>query len=77
MQGLKLDKFLMFRNQKVKKSQPDFVGTINLDGKIYGIVSWIKTDKKGDQFISGSVNYEIDIDELNPDIPELQTGREL
>ncbi len=67
----------MFRNSKVKKSQPDFVGTINLDGKIYGIVCWIKTDKKGDQFISGSVNYEIDIDELNPDIPELQTGREL
>ena len=77
MQGLKLDKFIMFRNQKIKKSQPDYVGTINIDGRVYSMVCWVKEDKNDDQFLSGSINQEIQDDDLNPNIPKLQEGKEL
>jgi len=77
MHDLKQDKFLMFRNAKFKKDNPDFKGIINLDGVIYGIVAWIKEDSKGNQFLSGTINDEIPPDEMDIERPKLKPGTEL
>ena len=77
MQDLKRDKFLMWRNVKLKKDNPDFKGPINIDGVYYEIVCWIKTDNKGNQFLSGTINDEIPPEEIDMDRPKLKPGTEL
>jgi len=53
---IKENKFLMFRNTKLKDNHPDYRGEVNIDGTIFEIVAWVKIDRKNDQFLSGSIN---------------------
>ena len=76
MQELRIDNFVIFRNKKIKPAQPDYKGQINLDGVIYELVCWVKIDKKGDQYLSGTVNNPIDDDQDVKGI-ELQGGSDI
>lgn len=44
----------IFKNEKTKETQPDYRGTINVEGKDYDISLWIKDGKKG-KFFSASI----------------------
>ena len=55
-ENLKDNKFIAFRNVKMKDTHPDYRGEIVIDGEKKEIVIWVKEDKNGDQFLSGSVN---------------------
>ena len=49
------NKAVIFKNNKKEKdTQPDYNGTINVEGKEYTISLWIKEGKAG-KFFSGSI----------------------
>lgn len=50
------NKFIAFRNLKLKESDPDFKGEIKLNGKFIPIVIWLKKDRKKEQYLSGAIN---------------------
>lgn len=43
---------VLFTNKKTKDTQPDFKGTIKVDGKEYEIAAWNKKSKAGNDFTS-------------------------
>lgn len=45
----------IFTNEKKNENQPDFKGTINVEGKDYEIAIWNKTSKKGTPFMSAKI----------------------
>ena len=47
--------FLMKNTEKEKDTQPDYKGSVMVDGVEYWLSSWIKTSKKGDKFMSLSL----------------------
>ena len=42
-------------NRKEKPTHPDFTGDMNVDGKMYWVNMWEKTDKNGNTYFSGSI----------------------
>ena len=46
---------LFKNNDKQKETHPDYKGSVMVDGVEYWLSSWIKTSKKGDKFMSLSV----------------------
>ena len=47
---------VLFKNaDKQKENQPDYKGSVMVDGVEYWLSSWIKTSKKGDKFMSLSL----------------------
>lgn len=47
--------FLMKNTEKEKDTQPDYKGSVVVDGVEYWLSGWIKTSKKGDKFMSLSL----------------------
>lgn len=46
----------LFKNDKDgKESRPDYRGSLNVEGADYWISAWLKTSKKGDKYMSLSV----------------------
>ena len=46
----------LFKNDKAGvEARPDYRGTLNVEGTEYWISSWLKTSKKGEKFMSLSV----------------------
>ena len=48
--------FIAFQNVKKRDTHPDYRGEAVIDGVRKEIVIWVKEDKNGDQFLSGSIN---------------------
>ncbi len=48
--------FTAYVNVKKNTTHPDYRGEVIVDGVRKEIVIWIKEDKNGDQFLSGSIN---------------------
>ena len=46
----------LFKNQIEKDSQPDFRGTVNVDGTDYQLAAWVKTSDKVGKYFSLSVS---------------------
>ena len=46
----------LFKNDKQKDTQPDYRGSLNVDGTDYWISSWLKVSKDGKKFMSLSVS---------------------
>lgn len=47
--------FLMKNTEKEKDTQPDYKGSVVVDGVEYWLSGWIKTSKQGNKFMSLSV----------------------
>lgn len=49
------NRFVLFSNSKGKETHPDFRGELNADDKIYKIAAWLKKDKNGNDYLSGTL----------------------
>jgi uncharacterized protein (DUF736 family) len=50
------NKGALFRNDdKAKDEQPDYQGSLDVDGQAFGISGWLRTSKAGRKFMSLSV----------------------
>ena len=48
------NKVVIFKNnKKEKETQPDYTGTVNVEGKDYSVSLWIKEGKAGKFFAGG------------------------
>lgn len=57
----------LFRNEKkASEKHPDYRGDINVGGKDFWISGWIKTSKKGTQFMSLSVTEKESVQQTAP-----------
>ncbi len=61
--------FIAFQNVKRKDKHPDYRGEIIIDGVRKEVVIWLKEDRNGDQFLSGSIN-PLKIGNIKPGIDE-------
>ena len=52
------DVTLFANDRKTKDTQPDFRGTIHIQGKDYELVLWNKVSKNGNPFLSGRMGDE-------------------
>ena len=52
------DVTLFANDRKTKDTQPDFRGTIHVQGKDYELVLWNKVSKNGNPFLSGRMGDE-------------------
>jgi len=51
------NRFVLFKNNKEKESQPDYTGTITLEGgKEMKLAAWIRESKAGVAFLSGQMS---------------------
>ena len=50
------NKGALFKNEKEHERQPDFRGTVNVDGKDYQLAAWVKTSDKVGKYFSLSVS---------------------
>jgi uncharacterized protein (DUF736 family) len=51
----------LFRNDKGgNERRPDYRGTINVGGKDYDLSGWLKASKKGDKYLSLSIQPKRD-----------------
>jgi uncharacterized protein (DUF736 family) len=58
----------LFKNAKKQKdTQPDYRGSLNVEGTDYWISAWLKTSKKGEKFMSLAVTLQ---DEQKQDKPK-------
>jgi uncharacterized protein (DUF736 family) len=49
----------LFKNAKKQKdTQPDYRGSLNVEGTDYWISAWLKTSKKGEKFMSLAVTLQ-------------------
>jgi hypothetical protein len=46
---------VLFKNDKEKDTQPDYKGSININGQEFWLSSWIKVSNAGSKFMSLSV----------------------
>jgi uncharacterized protein (DUF736 family) len=49
---------LFKNNNKQKETQPDYQGTINVEGVEYRLAAWLKTSKNGDRYMSLAVSLD-------------------
>lgn len=58
----------MFRNEKQNDRQPDYKGTIMINGTVYEIAGWERTSQKGTSYISlqAGLPRERDVQQDNP-----------
>ena len=47
--------FVLFPNERKQGNQPDYRGSIFLNGQEFEIACWNKTSKAGNRFISGNM----------------------
>ncbi len=79
------NRFALFKNNKQKESQPDYTGTITLEGgKEMRLSAWLRESKNGVTYMSGQMSEPLDnqssnqpmqqqesksIDDIKDDIP--------
>jgi hypothetical protein len=49
------NRFALFNNKKTKETQPDYTGTINVDGRELRLSGWVRKSKAGVTYVSGTV----------------------
>lgn len=54
---------VLFQNQKAKDTQPDYKGSINIEGKEYWLSGWKKLSKSNEPFLSLSVQPKQEVEE--------------
>ena len=55
---------VLFKNTNKKKGQPDWIGTINVDGEVRNIAFWFRMAKSNKQFYMLGSNDKIDNKDL-------------
>lgn len=50
------NRFVLFKNNKTKETQPDYTGTITIDGIEKKLSAWIRTSDKVGSFLSGQLS---------------------
>ena len=61
---------VLFRNKKrMKETQPNYTGSINIEGAEYWLSAWLKETKDGERFMSLAVNIKDKPKELDPNHP--------
>jgi hypothetical protein len=50
------NRFALFKNNKTKETQPDYTGTITLDGKELRLSAWVRTSEKVGSYLSGQLS---------------------
>jgi uncharacterized protein (DUF736 family) len=55
----------LFQAPQANDKQPNYKGTINVEGKEYSIAGWVKTSQKGVQFLSLKVSEPFKKEENN------------
>jgi uncharacterized protein (DUF736 family) len=63
------DVTLFANDRKTKDTQPDFRGTIHVQGKDYELVLWNKVSKNGNPFLSGRMGDEAKPQEARGSFP--------
>lgn len=48
----KVNSGVVFSNRKTKDTQPDYRGTINVEGKELELAMWSRNDRNGNQYFS-------------------------
>jgi uncharacterized protein (DUF736 family) len=66
------DVTLFANDRKSKDTQPDWRGTIHIQGKDYEIALWNRTSKSGKTFISGKMGDEAKPPEARGSFPNAQ-----
>ena len=52
-----INRFALFKNNKQKETQPDYTGTITLEGnKEMRLSAWIRESKSGISYLSGQMS---------------------
>jgi uncharacterized protein (DUF736 family) len=79
---LKLNQIVLFRNaNKSNDKQPDYIGSINVEGVLREIGMWARKSKGGNTFLLGSNAPPYKKDETKPKKPpeykQEKTGRDL
>jgi len=46
----------LFNNEKTKDSQPDYKGSINVEGKVFYLAGWKKAGKDGSTWLSLAIS---------------------
>jgi len=55
------NRFVLFKNNKDKETQPDYTGKITLEGgKEMRLSAWLKESKAGNTFMSGTMSEPYD-----------------
>lgn len=55
------NRFALFKNNKQKESQPDYTGTITLEGgKEMRLSAWLRDSKNGVTYMSGQMSEPLD-----------------
>ena len=63
------NRWILKRNERrAKDTSPEFVGTINIDGKEYWLSGWVKERQLGGKMFSGTVKPKEPIT-IGPDSP--------
>lgn len=65
----------MFRNEKQNDRQPDYKGTIMINGTVYEIAGWERTSQKGTSYISLQAGLPRERDVQQDNAPRQQYQR--
>lgn len=65
----------MFRNEKQNDRQPDYKGTIMINGTVYEIAGWERTSQKGTSYISLQAGLPRERDVQQDNTPRQQYQR--
>ena len=69
------DATLFANDRKTKESQPDWRGSIRIDGKDYELAFWSKTSKNGIDFLGGRMGDEVKPPESKGSFPKPQQAQ--
>lgn len=61
-------KGVLFRNHKNNDKQPDFKGTLDIDGKTLEIAGWVTESSNGIKYLSLKANWKKEKEEKQDDI---------
>jgi len=57
----------LFKNDKGdNEKRPDYKGSVDVEGKVYNVSSWLQTAKSGQKFLSLKLEIKVPKDTLPP-----------
>lgn len=68
---------LFIKKERKSDKQPNFQGTINVNGKDYDIAGWTRQSKTGDKYISLKVEEPRDVKKPEPKPVQADFGDEI
>tara|TARA_R110000803_G_scaffold132256_1_gene199459 strand:+ start:1464 stop:1706 length:243 start_codon:yes stop_codon:yes gene_type:complete len=67
------NRFVLFKNNKQKETQPDYTGNVTLEGgKEMQLSAWIRESAKGVSFLSGQVSEKYVPNEVPQSVAEVK-----